>query len=99
MRKFHEGARYASALFHYEKVIAFKFRRFTTLASLDDKHKVPVGDPGYRVASIDHGKKVLVSVNKPFMVGDHDFTRNSHTLSVALFVEIRESINGKCVLG
>ena len=74
MRKFHEDAHYAPALFHYEEVKAFKFRRFTTFALLDDKHKVPVGDPGYPVASIGHGKKVLVSVNKPFMVRDHDFT-------------------------
>ena len=43
---------------------------------------------------LDRGKKVLVSVNKSFMVGDHDFTRNSLTPSVALFIEIPESING-----
>ena len=99
MRKFHEDAHYTSALFHYEKVKAFKFSRFTTFASLDDKHKVPVGDPGYPVASVDHGKKVFLSINKPFKVEDHAFTRNSHTLSVALFIEIQESVNGKCVLG
>ena len=46
------------------------------------------------MASVDRGKKVLVSVNKPFMVGDHDFTHNSLTPSVALFIEIPESING-----
>ena len=94
MRKFHEDAHYASALFRYEKEMAIKFRRFSIFASLDDKHKVPVGDPGYPVASVDRRKKVLVSVNKPFMVGDHDFTRNSFTPSVALFIEIPESING-----
>ena len=43
---------------------------------------------------LSHGKKVLVSVNKPFMVGDHDFTRSSLTPSVALFIEIPESTNG-----
>ena len=94
MRKFHEDAHYVSALFHYEKEMAIKFRRFSTFASLDDKHKVPVGDPGYPVASVDREKKVLVSVNKPFMVGDHDFTCNLLTPSVALFIEIPESING-----
>jgi len=46
------------------------------------------------VASVEHGKKMLVSVNKPFMVGDHDFTHSSLTPSVALFIEIPESING-----
>ena len=60
---------------------------------------MPVGDPGYPVASVDHGKKVLVSINKPLMVGDHDFTRNSLTPSVALFIEIPESINGSLYHG
>ena len=94
MRKFHEDAHYASAIFRYEKEMAIKYRRFTTFVSLNDKHKVPVGDPGYPVASVERGKKVLVSVNKPFMVGDHDFTRSSLTPSVALFIEIPESTNG-----
>jgi len=69
-------------------------KRCATFLSLDDKHKVPVGDPGYPVASVEHVKKVLVSVNKPFMVGDHDFTCSTLTSSVALFIEIPESING-----
>ena len=94
IRKFHEDAHYASAIFPYEKEMAIKYRRFTTFVSLGDKHKVPVGDPGYPVASVERGKKVLVSVNKPFMVGDHDFTRSSLTPSVTLFIEIPESTNG-----
>ena len=94
VRKFHEDAHCASALFRYEKEMAIKFRRFTTFVSLDDKHKVPVGDPGYPVASVEQGKKVLIFINKPFMVGDHDFTCSSLTPSVALFIEIPESIDG-----
>jgi len=43
MRKFHEDAHFASALFHYEKEMAIKYRRCATFVSLDDKHKVPVG--------------------------------------------------------
>ena len=85
------GCTLCICFFCYEKEVAIKFRKFTVFASLDDKHKVPVGDPGYPVASVDHGKKVLVSIK---MVGDHDFTRNSLTPSVALFIEIPESING-----
>ena len=44
IRKFHEDAHYASAIFRYEKEMAIKYRRFTTFVSLGDKHKVPVGD-------------------------------------------------------
>jgi len=46
------------------------------------------------VANVECSKKVLASVNKPFMVGDHDFTHSSLTPSVTLFIEIPESING-----
>jgi len=71
--------------------------------SLDDKHKVPLGEPGYPVASVERGKKVLVFVEKSFIVGDHDFTRSSLTPSGALFIDVPQSINGlfyhgKCVL-
>jgi len=44
-RKFNEDAHFASALFHYKKGMAIKYRRCATFVSLDDKHKVPVGDP------------------------------------------------------
>lgn len=38
------------------------------------------------MASVEHGKKMPVSVHKPFIVGGHDFIRSSLTPSVALFV-------------
>lgn len=94
MRKYHEDAHYASALFRYQKEMAIKYRSHSTFVSLDDKHKVPLGEPGYPVASVERGKKVLVSVEKSFMVGDHDFTRSSLTPSVALFIEVPKSIDG-----
>ena len=62
--------------------------------SLDDKHKVPVGEPGYPVASVERGKKVLVAIGRVFEVGDHDFTRCSLTPSVALVIDIPDSIEG-----
>ena len=64
--------------------------------SLNDKHKVPVGEPGYPVTSVEHGKKVPIGTGPgmAFEVGDHDFTRYSLTPSVALFMDIRDSIEG-----
>ena len=41
---------------------------------LDDKHRVPVGKPGYPVASVERGKRVIVSRNTDFLAADHDFT-------------------------
>ena len=46
------------------------------------------------MASVECCKKMLVYVNKPFIVGDHDFTSSSLIPSVALFIEIYEDING-----
>ena len=94
MRKYHEDAHYASAIFRYEKEMAVKYRSCVTFVSLDDKHKVPLGEPGYPVASVERGKKVLVAVDKSFIVGDHDFTRSSLTPSVALFIDIPHSMDG-----
>ena len=91
LRKYHEDAHYASALFRYEKEMAIKFRSYATLVSMDDKHKVPVGEP---VACVERGKKVLCAIDKPFTAGDHDSTRCSLTPSVALIIDIPESIEG-----
>ena len=44
LRKDHNDAHYASALFRYEKEMAIKFRSHATMVSLDDKHKVSVGE-------------------------------------------------------
>ena len=92
LRKYHEDVHYASALFRYEKEMAIKFRSYATLVSMDDKHKVPVGEPGYPVACVERGKKVLCAIDKPFTVGDLDFS--SLTPSVALIIDIPESIEG-----
>ena len=42
--------------------------------SLDDKHRVKVGEPGFPVAAAEHGRRVLVGRDSAFQVGDHDFT-------------------------
>jgi len=52
IRKFHEDAHYASALFCYEKKMATKYKRCVTLVLFDDKNKVPVGDPGCHFCSL-----------------------------------------------
>ena len=42
LRKFHEDAHYASALFRYQKEMAIKYRSNSTYVSLDDKHTSPI---------------------------------------------------------
>ena len=48
--------------------------------SLDDKYRIKIREPGFPVAAAEHGKKVIVSLQKKFCEGDHDFTKFSLVL-------------------
>ena len=79
--------------------MSIKYRNHATFASLDDKHKVPIGEPRYPVVTWECGKKVLVGIGGAFEVGDHDFTRCSLTPSVALVIDILDSIEDSFYCG
>ncbi|CAG8782693.1 15632_t:CDS:1, partial [Rhizophagus irregularis] len=95
----HQDAHYASALFRYEKEFAVKFREITNMIFLDDKHRCKVGEPGFPVAAIERGKKVVVSKDTTFTVADHDFTKTGIIPSVVMICDIPESINGDFYVG
>lgn len=95
-RKVHIDSHYASALFRYLREFACDY---STLVSMDDKHVVKVGEPGYPVAGIERGKQVLVSPSMKLTVGDHDFTKFSLTPSVSVLIDIPESITGSFYSG
>ena len=99
LRKSHEDAHYAAALFRYERQMAVTFRNHSIFACLDDKHRVPVGEPSYPVAAVERGKRVIVARNQSFMVADHDFTRFSLVPSVDFFVDIPEEISASWYTG
>ena len=61
---------------------------------MDDKHTCKVGEPGYPVVAVDRGRKVIVAKNTSFQVADHDFTKFSITPSVALSIDIPDTIEG-----
>lgn len=67
-------------------------RHTCTSAALDDKHHAKVGEPGFPVAVIERGRRVIVSLNSSMQVGDHDFTRFSVTPSVCFIVEIPDVV-------
>jgi len=69
------------------------------LIFLDDKHRCKVGEPGFPVAAVDRGKKVVVSKDTTFAVADHDFTKTGIIPSVAMICNIPESINGDFYAG
>ena len=93
LRKSHEDAHYASAIFRYQREMAVKLKNHSIFVCLDDKHRVPVGEPGYPVAAVDRGKKVIVGRNQTFMVADHDFTKFSLVPSVNFFIDIPEDVS------
>ena len=66
LRKSHEDSHYAAALFRYQRELAVKFRQHSTFICLDDKHRMSVGEPGYPVAAVDRGKRVIVARNRDF---------------------------------
>ena len=71
-----------------------KLQKYTSLACVDDKHPVKVGEPSCPVAAAERGRQVLVHSGASFQVSDHDFTRFSMIPSVALLVDIPDSITG-----
>lgn len=95
----HVDTHYAAALFQYEKEFAICYREHTTFVSLDDKHTIKVGEPGYLVAAVERGKEVIVGVKQKMVVSDHDFTKFSLTPSVCVLIDIPETIDGSFYQG
>jgi len=72
-RKQHPDQHYAAAIFRYERQYACMFRQHCAFLSIDDKHRIKVGEPNFPVAAAERGRQVVVSMNKSFQVGDHNF--------------------------
>ena len=45
------------------------FRDKCVFVSLDDKHRIKIGEPGYPVSAVERGKRVMVTQNTSFEVG------------------------------
>jgi hypothetical protein len=99
LRSEHIDMHYASALFRYLKELSIKFKDHTWLVFLDDKHRCKIGEPGFPVAAVERGKKVVVANNAVFTVSDHDFTKFSLIPSVSMICEIPDSIEGSFYRG
>lgn len=62
------------------------FRDCSRFISLDDKHKIKVGEPKCPVASAVRGRRVHVRSDEFFTVMDHDFTKFGIVPSVTLYI-------------
>lgn len=82
----HVDAHYCAASWRYLREMAIEHRSIATLVSMDDKHKIKVGEPSYPIAAAERGKQVIVGANQVMAVGDHDFTKCTLTPSVNFIV-------------
>ena len=98
-RKSHIDAHYAAAIFRYEREMSLLFRDKSVFVSLDDKHRIKIGEPGYPVSAVERGKRVMVTQNTSFEVGDHDFTKFSLVPSVCFVIDIPDTIEGSWYTG
>ena len=98
-RKEHLDGHYCAALYRYLREFAVLYRDVSLFVSVDDKHRIKVGEPGFPLAAVERGKEVIVSLNETFVVGDHDFAKFSVIPSVCLLVDIPESFEGSWYQG
>ena len=98
-RKTHPDEHYAAAIFRYLRQFGIMYRPVSTMACLDDKHKIKIGEPGFPVAGVERGKRVLVKMGASFEVRDHDFTKFSMVPSVTLVNDIPTEITGSWYSG
>ena len=86
----------------YMREYALLFREYSFFISIDDKHRIKVGEPNNSVASAERGRRVPVHSDEFFSVMDHDFTKFGLVPSVIFFVDIPEEItdswyHGMCI--
>lgn len=77
LRKPNADVKYARTVYKFLKKRAINNRLNCVFLSADAKCKVSIGEPGYPLAAVSRGKKVIVGKNQTFKVGDHDFSKLS----------------------
>ena len=78
---------------------AILVRSYCVFVSLDDKHKIKLGEPNYPVAASERGRRVPVREDEHFVVADHDFTKFSLVPSVIFLINVPEEITDSWYTG
>ena len=73
---------------------AILVRDHCLFVSIDDKHKVQIGEPDCLVASAERGRRVPVQSDEVFRVADHDFTKFGLIPSVVFIIDVPDEISG-----
>ena len=55
-RKEHPDSHYCAALYRYLQELAVMYRDIVHFISIDDKHCIKVGEPGFPVAAVERGR-------------------------------------------
>ena len=90
IRHIHPDVHYCAALAKYLRSFLVKIKVHSFLLMEDDKHFINIGEPHCPLASVDRGRRVLVTSpesTRP-MALDHNFCRIPVTPSVTLIQEI-----------
>ena len=76
-RKAHDDVHYAGAVYNYARKYAVSIRDLVSFICTDDNYKILLGEPGFPVATLPWGRRVLVGKTEVFQVADHDFSNLS----------------------
>lgn len=93
--KAHPDAHYARATLKYQRGMSILYRQHVTFISIDDKHKIAVGDAdGYPLETgvRPHGRGITTTTGD-INTGDHNFPKCSLTPSGALVIDIPDNID------
>ena len=100
LRAAHCDDHYCAALFKMERAMCVAYRSFSTFVCLDDKAKVPIGEPSSPMSTGVRGGAILMAAGSTPVALDHDqASKGSLTPSVVLQCEIPDSPTGSFYRG
>eukprot|EP00117_Sycon_ciliatum_P041383 scpid20457/ scgid30282/ len=100
LRASHEDDHYAAAVFKYMRAMAVDLKEHDPLfLCMDDKAKVPVGEPDRPTSTNVRSKATYVEENEQLTAMDHDLTKCSLTPSVILRCDIPDMAEGSFYRG
>ena len=100
LRADHEDSHYAAAVFRYQRDMAVDLQMTAPLfICMDDKAKIPYGEPGRPTSTNVRSRPSLVLKDCPLTAIDHDHTKGSLTPSVILRCTIPEKSSGSFYQG
>lgn len=100
LRAKHEDDHYAAAVFKYQRAMAVDLRNTQPVfVCMDDKAKIPIGEPGRPTSTNVRSRPSLVAKGHPLTAMDHDHSKASLTPSVILRSTVPTDSNGSFYRG